>query len=372
MIKQNAMFDQFFAYTDITKHDFSYDDIKEEKVILFGMGNTALREFAALRANDIAIIGFSDTRGGNVDTFCGLPVYSINELQGMENPVIFIAVTNIHFRIQIMDYITRNVPAAKVLCRGRIISGMLRYDVHEMEKCIHLNQEKIEYVKKHLSDECSKKVFCNMLELRRTNDFRFSANVMSKKSPYFDDDIFSFSKHEVFVDAGGYNANTSVQFDRVCSGKYDKIYILEPDRTMCTVAREMVKLKHLHDVVVLEKGLWSDSAEKVSFISDISTASSRIREKGSLTVKTVSIDEMFDKERVTFIKMDIEGAERQALSGSSQTIQRCHPKLAICLYHIPDDLWEIPYSLMTSYPDYRFYVRHYSSGRYDTILYADI
>ena len=53
MIKQNAMFDQFFAYTDITKHDFSYDDIKEEKVILFGMGNTALREFAALRANDI-------------------------------------------------------------------------------------------------------------------------------------------------------------------------------------------------------------------------------------------------------------------------------------------------------------------------------
>ena len=69
-------------------------------------------------------------------------------------------------------------------------------------------------------------------------------------------------------------------------------------------------------------------------------------------------------------KMDIEGAEREALKGCESTIKTFFPKLAICIYHLPDDLWEIPYWLMTKFPEYEYYIRHYRDNATETLLYA--
>lgn len=79
-----------------------------------------------------------------------------------------------------------------------------------------------------------------------------------------------------------------------------------------------------------------------------------------------------DKEAPTFIKMDIEGAELEALEGAKNTIVKSKPKLAICLYHKPDDLWKIPLYLKKLVPEYKFYIRHHSKVRWETVLYACI
>ena len=60
----------------------------------------------------------------------------------------------------------------------------------------------------------------------------------------------------------------------------------------------------------------------------------------------------------TFLKMDIEGAEYNALLGAEQTIRRHSPKLAICVYHGYDDLWRIPALIESFNPNYTFYLRH--------------
>ena len=91
----------------------------------------------------------------------------------------------------------------------------------------------------------------------------------------------------------------------------------------------------------------------------------------SYTVDIISIDSL-QIEDVSFIKMDIEGAEKAALTGARSTIQRYAPKLAICLYHSPLDLWEVPLLIRDMVPSYQsFIVRHYHKYSFtETILYV--
>ena len=75
-------------------------------------------------------------------------------------------------------------------------------------------------------------------------------------------------------------------------------------------------------------------------------------------------------EQVDLIKMDIEGAEPRALDGMTETIDRFRPTLAVCIYHRPEHMWEIPAALMGRLSNYRFEVRHYSPVRFECVLYA--
>ena len=102
------------------------------------------------------------------------------------------------------------------------------------------------------------------------------------------------------------------------------------------------------------------------------SGSSRINEKGLEKIKTISIDEMLDGDKATYIKFDIEGAEMAALEGAKKTIQKHKPKLAISIYHKEDDLWKIPFYIKEKYPWYRLYMRHYTSVTTETVLYATV
>jgi hypothetical protein len=83
-----------------------------------------------------------------------------------------------------------------------------------------------------------------------------------------------------------------------------------------------------------------------------------------------TIDELLKGGPATFIKMDIEGAELVALKGAKQTIKKYKPKLAVCVYHKPLDIVEIPLYLKKLVPEYKLFLRHYSDFGFDTIRYA--
>lgn len=88
------------------------------------------------------------------------------------------------------------------------------------------------------------------------------------------------------------------------------------------------------------------------------------------TIETVALDEFLHGERVTFIKMDIEGVELDALKGAVRIIKEQKPKLAISVYHKADDIIEIPKLIMEMRPDYKLYLRHYSMLANEMVLYA--
>ena len=75
-------------------------------------------------------------------------------------------------------------------------------------------------------------------------------------------------------------------------------------------------------------------------------------------------------DRVDYIKMDIEGSEIAALEGAHETILKHRPKLGICVYHRPTDLWAIPNLIRRKYPFYSLYLDHHALHDEETVLYA--
>ena len=187
---------------------------------------------------------------------------------------------------------------------------------------------------------------------------------------YFDLPELKQVDYEVFADVGAYDGMTSVRFHEWCHGN-GKSICFEPDRTNIERLKCNLKSQKI-DFCVIEKGLW-DSDTELRFAEEMGSISHIVEGSSDNTLSTIpvtTIDSIFENEDVTFIKMDIEGAEQKALLGAENTIKRCRPKLAICVYHKPEDIWEIPLTILGIFPDYQFYLRHYSLHNGETVLYS--
>ena len=190
---------------------------------------------------------------------------------------------------------------------------------------------------------------------------------------YFDDDtIIKYGESEVFVDCGVLDfENSNIFYNKCCENnvKDVSIYAFEPDKNNYDVSlREAEKLKKKGaNVYLYNKGVWSEDKE-IGFAGG-KGGGSKIVEGGVDSISVVALDSVV-KEKVTYIKMDIEGAELEALKGAKQMIQTYRPRLAICIYHKPEDIVEIPLYIKKLVPDYKLYVRHYSNNTGELVLYA--
>jgi FkbM family methyltransferase len=88
-------------------------------------------------------------------------------------------------------------------------------------------------------------------------------------------------------------------------------------------------------------------------------------------VHSVEVDTLDNliQEPIDFIKLDIEGAEQDALEGAKESIKKYHPVLAICIYHKAEDWYKIPEQVLAINPHYKLYLRHYMEGIFETVLY---
>lgn len=186
-------------------------------------------------------------------------------------------------------------------------------------------------------------------------------------------DVFDAQENEIFIDAGAYDGQTSLDFVRWCNNNYEKIYMFEPSSAMCDIIKAKMEKHNVFKYEIVNKAVWSKD-DVLSFSNDINATvatDSCVAECGKYSVETTSIDNILDGKPVTFIKMDVEGSELMALEGAKDTIRRYRPRLAISIYHKLTDIYEIPNYLLELVPDYKFYIRHYSSDVYETILYAE-
>lgn len=193
------------------------------------------------------------------------------------------------------------------------------------------------------------------------------------ENQYFDEKVIRLEDNEVFVDGGCYDFSTGRVFIEKMQKlglNYKKIYAFEPDEINYNKCERKIKESGTKKVDLVAAGLWSLDTY-VQFLTS-GNGSSRIVSANQACdgfVKVISLDSYIE-EGVSFIKMDIEGAEMEALKGARNTILRNKPKLAICIYHKKEDLWEIPYFIKKLVPEYRIYIRHYSNCETETVLYA--
>ena len=179
---------------------------------------------------------------------------------------------------------------------------------------------------------------------------------------YFD--VFRPGPSEVFLDAGAYDGQSSLDFLRWCGGRYRKIICLEPMEESLKLLRR--RLAGTENVDIYPYAAWNRK-ETLQFHEDGS--GSAAGSGGSLRVQGIRLDELV-QEPVTFLKMDVEGSERKALLGASRLIRKYRPRMAISIYHKKQDVLSIPLTLLRLVPEYRFWIRQYSPGLLEAVLYA--
>jgi FkbM family methyltransferase len=185
---------------------------------------------------------------------------------------------------------------------------------------------------------------------------------------YFNKDIMKPKEHEIFVDAGAMDLGTSMDFISWANGAYDYIYAFEPNTVLfCRCKETAEKLALTNNKFYLYNQALSIKSAKVGF-KQKNNGAGKLDPNGDIEIETVTLDEVLNGRPVTFIKMDIEGAELDALKGAQNTITKWKPRLAICLYHKMEDIIDIPAYILSLVPEYKMYIRHYSTVITEMVL----
>jgi len=189
---------------------------------------------------------------------------------------------------------------------------------------------------------------------------------------YFDLPYLEKCCNEVFVDAGVLDGESSLGFIRWSGGEYRHIHMFEPNVNLHVSIHSNMRATG-NKYTLHSEGLWNCKDSMGFMVDEKHLPGAKVVDcsyKSDVHVNVIDLDTMLQGEEVTFIKMDIEGAEKQAIEGAKKTIQKYHPKLAISVYHKKSDLFIIPRTILSIDPEYKFYIRHYCLSAGDTVLYA--
>ena len=235
------------------------------------------------------------------------------------------------------------------------------------------NREKIEQVYNILSDNLSKYIYKSLFDIYINGNIgilsRTKGDCQYFPNEGINDEIeeFRLSEKEGFVDCGAYDGDTIRSFKIRTNDKFKKIWAFEPDADNFVRLVDYVEKEQDKRIEVINGGVYSQNTD-MFFRGNCSTTSA-LAQTGEEKVRVYQLDSIID-EPVTYIKMDIEGSEKEALSGAKRIIAEYKPKLAICIYHKIEDFWEIPLLIKMLNPDYKIYIRNYEDRIDETICYA--
>lgn len=212
--------------------------------------------------------------------------------------------------------------------------------------------ERLQAVYKRLADEQSRRVFKNVLNYKLSGKPHYlweceTARIEDLKQ------LFTFTDAESYLDLGAYDGDTVREFLNLTDGRYKKITAVEADRR--NYRKLCAKTEGLAALRTVEAAVWDEDTE-LEF-SDSGGRQSTLIGAHKRIVKAVKMDNLLRDEPVTYIKMDVEGAEKQALLGLKEHILRDKPKMFIAAYHYDNDFFALPELIWKLRPDYKIYLR---------------
>lgn len=230
--------------------------------------------------------------------------------------------------------------------------------------------ESIEEAYLLLEDEDSKSTIFSILKYRLNLDPKVL--YLANYEQYFHP-LVKPQPGEVIFDGGAYNGSTAVKIIKQLDGDC-KIYAFEPELNNWNALQEQIQKLALNQVKPVKAGLWDDNVQGFINIDSDTALGHHVDKKGTQQIQLISIDSFVEQEKIwpDLVKMDIEGSEKNALKGAIGTIKKCKPKLIICLYHQPGDLWEIPLFLASLGCKYRYFLGHHSQNITETVLYCTV
>ena len=347
-------------------------------IVLFGAGGLGRRCLAGLRRYGIAPLAFADNNAGLWGTgIDGVPVLSPAAAAERYGRTAVFVVTIWGARGR--DRMNVRIHAVKALgCRTVIPFGQLawrypdgilpHYGVDLPHKTIEQSVEVLQAFDL-LADDASRREYVAQLRWRLFFDFDGMA-APETETIYFPPDLVRLRADEVFVDCGAFDGDTLRQFLAASNGRFAKYLAYEPDPdNFAKLAAVVSSLPEtVRSRIEMTRAATAMKDGTVRFSSGAGP-SSHVGE-GDLEVTAIALDRHLGEDRPTFIKMDIEGAEPEAIAGAARQIRDHAPILAISCYHRQDHLWSLPLLINSINGNYAFYLRPHDLEAWDLVCYA--
>lgn len=351
----------------------SKDPFSFHSIFIYGAGNMGKDVFNALINIGLVPNGFIDERAEVLREWRGVLIYSPDDqrlsIQDRESSLIILAlhnrdveITPIISKLQSLNYANIMNPVVLYDFLGKNLGD--RFWLTSREKYINY-QEIISNAYNLLGDDSSRQLFLSILSLRLNGNYE-DLPEPDLVNQYFPKDIPPLTSPLRFVDCGAYDGDTIAKLYDLNSN-IDEIVAFEPDPQNFQKLARYCRDNRLENVKIWPCAVYSKTGT-LFFSSE--GEGGNINGKGAINIQGVSLDDIIPNFGPNYIKMDIEGAELDALLGARTVINNYRPRLAICLYHKPEHLWQIPLIVASWNLGYKYYIRAHGFNDFDLVLYA--
>lgn len=299
----------------------------------------------------------------NGDCFMGLPVFAMDQVP-LESALVNCIVEG--RAVQGRDNLLSRQPivyADYFMLQARVPDELPEIQFMAATRTIEKDLRKYERLFDILADDLSKQTLEHLLNFRWNRDIRFLEMFGYRLHEQYFEPFVELTKEPAFLDGGGFDGGTTKAF-AAHHPDHREIYYFEPNAASFEHSKQ--QLEGIPHVQFFKKGLWHEDAV-LHFDNSLGSAS-KMSDTGSTSIGTTSIDAVVNGP-LHFIKLDIEGAELNALQGAEATIRRERPVLAVCVYHDQQDFWRVPEQVLQYQPGYKVYLRHYTQGVFETVMY---
>lgn len=358
--------EEFYRTIEMIRNQVDLEAFREmvesqgKKLVIFGAGDCGHKVYGMLHSVGVEADCFCDNhREAEVDKDTGVRVETPEYLDDKGREAVIL--------VSVVEDEDRQAICGQLLGKGfdgEQIRVMKDYYDRLSVEYLETNLENYKKAYQLLEDDFSRKAY--LARMQKMYLMRSMAEVVRPHEESYFDEKVELTDREVFIDCGGFDGDTSLQFIERCGGKYGRIVIFEPELSK----KEAIERNLGGNPYELHMcGVWSRNTT-LQFEAKGTDGSHVAEGEGNCRIQAVSLDDAVYGYAPTFIKMDIEGAEQEALKGCRNIIRDYRPKMAVCLYHKPDDLFMIPAMVKEMNAEYRLYVRQYSDSKYETVLYA--
>lgn len=332
----------------------------DKPIVLYGMGNGADRILDIMEARGIAASGvFASDGFVRHQLFRGFTVCSYKELKERFGEMIVLVGFGTH-RQEVMENIRHTMCEQEVYAPDVPVAGDTLFDSAFLE----CHRAEFKSVYSMLADDFSKKTFENVIHSKLSGEIKplFDCETTYEEAV----SLLDLSERECYLDLGAYTGDTVERFLSTVHGRYERIVAVEPDqKNFNRLLKNTQGMERVfcHNCCVDEK-----SGVRL-YAMDGGRKSHSLSQGGSL-INAVSVDELIGEDRISYIKMDIEGMEAAALCGAAGTIRKNKPAMQIAAYHRSEDLFELPLLVQQICPGAKVFLRHLSClPAWDTDFY---
>lgn len=333
----------------------------EKPIILYGMGDGAdkvIREFEKLNIKPYGVMASDDFVRGQ--SFHNFRVKKLSDFEEeLEDFVIALC-----FASQLPEVI-ENIKAISKK-HTLLVPSVPVFGDNIFDREFYINNiDSFDRAYNLLADNQSKKVFENVVKFQYTGDIKYLTECETTKDEVFNN-ILKLNNQESYLDLGAYRGDTIEEFLSYTNNEYKSITAFEPNPKNFKKLQEYCK--DLERVNLWQIGSYSKNT--IINFNNKAGRNSAITRQGTPT-QVAAVDAILCGKKITYAKLDVEGAEKDTFIGMEKTLKLFKPKLNVAVYHRSEDIFSIILQINEINPDYKFYLRHHPYiPHWDTNLYC--